>query len=327
MTHSSPIFSLLDHLTQPEPPIETTWRGWRVTRVTGGWNNLLYRATNDAHDLAIKFTRRDARDRAEREYNALLALQRAGLNLAPAPVLLEREHYRLPVVVQTWIAGQVHDAPPADNAEWMRLLEHYAALAQVTRANTSLALPDAVLTMKNAKDAQARVHQQLALLPAEAQSTPITQLIQKMETARFPEWDAPPATLCRVDPNILNFIRRDQVWLSVDWENAGWGDPAFEIADLMTHPSYMSVSSARWEWVIGEYCRLMNDAQMETRIRTYHRIMLVWWVVRCARYLYDIPRGKDRRLVDQPAEWQANFQTKYEHYRQAACAALNDIAQ
>jgi thiamine kinase-like enzyme len=155
----------------------------------------------------------------------------------------------------------------------------------------------------------------------------IIDLIQQMETARFPEWDAPPATLCRVDPNILNFIRRDHVWLSVDWENAGWGDAAFEIADLIVHPAYISVTPARWDWVIEQYCRLMNDAQMETRIRTYHRIMLVWWVVRCARYLYDIPRGKDRRLVDRPAEWQTDFQTKYEHYRQAACVALNDIAQ
>lgn len=108
------------------------WRDWHITRVTGGWNNLLYHATNDAHDLAIKFIVRDARDRAGREYSALLALQQARLNIAPAPILLERERYRLPVVVQTWIAGETRDAPPADDDEWMRLLEHYAALAQLT---------------------------------------------------------------------------------------------------------------------------------------------------------------------------------------------------
>ncbi|MBM3129622.1 MAG: aminoglycoside phosphotransferase family protein [Chloroflexi bacterium] len=297
MTRRDPLCDLLTYLAETDPQSETTWRDWRVTRVTGGWNNLLYRATNDAHDLAIKFTRRDARDRAGREYAALLVLQQSRLNIAPAPVLRARERYRLPVVVQTWIAGEVKNAPPVDDAEWMLLLEHYAALARVTRANTSLNLLDAVLTMKSARDAQARVRQQLARLPNDAHNESIAHLIQQMETARFPEWDAPPATLCRVDPNILNFIRRDHAWLSVDWENAGWGDPAFEIADLMAHPSYISVSPARWEWAIERYCRLMNDPQMETRIRTYHRIMLVWWVVRCARYLDDIPRGTDRRLA------------------------------
>ena len=308
------IYPLLDFLAQNETPTETVWRGWRITRVTGGWNNLLYRATNDACDLAIKFTLRDARDRAGREYNALPALHQAGLNIAPAPILLERERYRLPVVVQTWIAGEVRDAPPRNDDEWTHLLEHYAALAQVTPANTSLALPQAVVTAKNAEEAKARVREQLALGPNEAQNESIATLIQKMEATHFPEWVAPPVILCRVDPNILNFIRRDHIWLSVDWENAGWGDAAFEIADLMAHPSYATVSPARWNWVIEEYCRLMNDTRMEIRIRTYHRIMLVWWVVRCARYLYDIPRGKDRRLVDHLAERQVDFQAKYEHY-------------
>ncbi len=308
---------LLAYLSATETP-EATWRGWRITRVTGGWNNLLYRATNDTRDLAIKFTVRDPRDRAGREYTALLALQQAGLDIAPAPILLERERYRLPVVVQTWIAGEVRDAPPADDGEWMRLLEHYATLAQLTPARTSLALPDAVLTMKSAEDAKARVWHQLALLANEAHNESIARLLHQMETTRFPKWDAPPTTLCRVDPNILNFVRRDHNWLSVDWENAGWGDAAFEIADLIAHPSYISVAPARWDWVIEQYCRLMNDPQMETRIRTYHRIMLVWWVARCARYLYDIPRGRDRRLVDHLAEKQTDFEAKYAHYLRAA---------
>ena len=59
---------------------------WQITRVAGAGNNLLFRATSTAHDLAIKFTIRDARDRAGREYAALLALQQAGLGIAPLPL-------------------------------------------------------------------------------------------------------------------------------------------------------------------------------------------------------------------------------------------------
>jgi len=54
------------------------WQRWRIARLTGGANNRLYRATGDKGEFAIKFTLRDARDRAGREYHALAALQRAG---------------------------------------------------------------------------------------------------------------------------------------------------------------------------------------------------------------------------------------------------------
>ena len=76
---------LLDHLAH-EPPPTQEWQGWQVERIDGGWCNLLYRATrtaNPAADLAIKFTMRDGRDRAGREYQALRTLEQAGLDLAP----------------------------------------------------------------------------------------------------------------------------------------------------------------------------------------------------------------------------------------------------
>jgi hypothetical protein len=42
-------------------------------------------------------------------------------------------------------------------------------------------------------------------------------------------------------------MRRAGAWASVDWENSGWGDAAFEIADMMTHPAYVTVPAALWE--------------------------------------------------------------------------------
>lgn len=317
------IYPLLDFLAQNEHCADCAWRDWRITRITGGWNNLLYRATNEAADLAIKFTRRDARDRAGREFAALAALREFGLTLAPAPVLLEQNRYALPVVAQTWVAGEVSAAPPANDAEWMRLLAHYAAIHTLTPDQTARDLPDAVVTMRDANEGIARVREQLALLPDEARPASLVALLARFAQGEFPHWDQPRVTFCRVDPNITNFIRRADAWWSADWENAGWGDPAFEVADLIVHPAYIGVDEARWDWVITQYCRLMNDMQMEIRIRTYRRIMLVWWVVRCARYLHDIPRGQDRRLSAYPSEWQADFQRKYAHYLNLALQAVS----
>jgi thiamine kinase-like enzyme len=100
----------------------------------------------------------------------------------------------------------------------------------------------------------------------------------------------------------------------VDWENSGWGDPAFEIANLITHPAYIKVPLSRWDWVIDAYCELARDDDIATRIRTHWKILLIWWVARTARYLYEIPRGLDKRLVSRPAGWQTDMRAKYKHY-------------
>src|SRR6478736_319694 len=108
----APFLPLLDHLGRSTAVADGEWRDWQITRVAGAGNNLLYRATNITNDLAIKFTIRDERNRAGREYAALLALQQAGLAIAPEPLWLDRDSYAQPVVVQGWLAGTALAAPP-----------------------------------------------------------------------------------------------------------------------------------------------------------------------------------------------------------------------
>jgi thiamine kinase-like enzyme len=121
-------------------------------------------------------------------------------------------------------------------------------------------------------------------------------------------------TLCRVDANIRNFIRRPGLWASVDWENSGWGDPAFEIADLITHAAYIDVPAWRWEWLTDTYCTLVNHSDAAIRIRAYRKAMLVWWVARLARALVEIPQGRDVRLAPRSPNWEAEMHAKVEHY-------------
>ena len=78
-----------------------TTGGWNITPLAGGANNKPYRATGELGDIVVKFTRRDERDRAGREYAALRLLQERAPGLAPRPVLLDRERYARPVVVQS----------------------------------------------------------------------------------------------------------------------------------------------------------------------------------------------------------------------------------
>ena len=49
-------------------PPNSEWRGWESARINGSANNILYRAVGHGQDLAVKFTIRDERRRALREF-------------------------------------------------------------------------------------------------------------------------------------------------------------------------------------------------------------------------------------------------------------------
>jgi hypothetical protein len=305
---------LVDHLDRSRPRQAQTWQGWRVAPVAGGRNNLLYRARGPGGDLAIKFYRRDGRDRAGREYHSLLALRRAGLELAPEPLLLDRVRYGQPVGVQCWIEGETGGQPPEEDGAWGALAEHLACIHSVTPDRTSIALRRGAIYAHSAGEARQRVYDQAAHLPAGARPDSLQRLLGRLQAATLPDWPRAPATLCRLDNNLANYVWRSEGWASVDWEYSGWNDPAFDMANLASHVAWMEVPAWRWAWFLEGYGQLVGDRTAARRAEVYRRIMLVWWAVRLARYLHDIPRGRDQRLADWPEGWQAEIEAKYDHY-------------
>jgi aminoglycoside phosphotransferase (APT) family kinase protein len=319
---------LLDHLASGEQPSDHDWRGWRISRVGGGWCNLLYRVSNAARvgcDLAIKFTMRDGRDRAGHEYGALHALREAGLNLAPRALLLDRDAYDQPVVVQTWLPGESSEALPANDDQWRALLEHLVQVHRVAPQRVSTYLERQALDATTAAQACERVCWQVERLPPEAQPASLRALLRRLEAEDWPTWPETPLGLCRCDNNVRNYIRRPGAWASVDWEYAGWGDPAFDVAQWATHASLTEAPLARWTWALEAYPRrvaelgtrdpaLARDSTLSLRIWAYYRIMAAWWAARMARYLYEIPAGLDPRLAPWPEDWEENCKQKYAHY-------------
>jgi aminoglycoside phosphotransferase (APT) family kinase protein len=266
---------LLDHLVTA-PAEGATWQQWRIRRIGGGANNVLYRATSDQTDLAIKFTIRDERDRAGREYAALQALQQCGLNLAPQSLLLDRERYPQPVIVQTWVAGSVLDAPPDSDEDWHKLLQHLGAIHGLTPEHGTPPLPTVVLTMRSAAEGRARIQENVDRIPADQRPASLQDLLVRLDCTTFPTWPAVQSRLCRGDCHCRNFLRRPGGWASVDWEYSGWGDPAFEVADLLSALSFLQVTPDRPEWAIKQYCARSADPLVALRIQTYYRLMLIW---------------------------------------------------
>ncbi len=328
---------LIHHLAQREfAAINTNtanafdWHHWHVTSVTGGLNNRVFRAQEhkSGQDMAIKFYIRDARDRAGREFAALHRLQQNGLDIAPQPLLLGRfatDQHLAPVVVQTWLAGTVSAIPPDTDAEWQRLLDHLRVVHGI-KQRAEWAIAPVVLTMTNAHDGLREIDAQVARLPAEARPVALTELQALAHARIWPTWSPPKLCLCRGDTNTSNFVRRPTGWASIDWEYAGWGDPAFELGDLMSMPPYQDVDGVRWEWVLHHYTADLVDPTFALRVQAYRLLMLIWWVARLARWLYEVPRQLDRRLAQQSGAsmpyTQQQQAAKMENYVRRAQSAL-----
>jgi thiamine kinase-like enzyme len=199
------------------------------------------------------------------------------------------------------------------NEDWQDLLQHFSTIHSITPHTSPMNLSSA-LSASTVAEGYALVNEQLARLPQEARPTVLQDLIRRLERTDIPEWEKAPITLCRIDPNLSNSIRNVNGLISVDWEYSGWGDPAYDIADLMAHPQYMDIPSSRWTWLKQTYGDSVDDSTATIRIEAYYKILLVWWVVRNARFLYEVPRGLDNRLVSLPADWQADAQRKFDYY-------------
>jgi aminoglycoside phosphotransferase (APT) family kinase protein len=312
------LLSLLDHLAAHAPTGSSVWREWQIGSVSGGRNNLLYRAKSQHGDFAVKFTIRDDRDRAGSEYRALLALQRAGLDVAPRPVLLDQTRYRQPVVVQTWIEGEKVGEAPSSDADWHALVQHYATVHRITPTSTKVSLGVAVLTMDSAAAGLGRIIKEISHISRSEQPVELRHLVDSINLATFPDWPPPPVTLCRCDPNPQNFLRRSTDWASVDWEYSGWGDPAFELADLMSHPAYLGVPASRLNPLVDAYGSPDGDRTFVTRVQIYYRLMLIWWAARLARMLYEVDYGFDERLAPRSSTWRVETEGNYDEYLKRA---------
>ncbi len=197
--------SMLDFIASLGGKNEQSWRGWRIDRVEGGWNNLLYRATGEQVDLAVKFSVADERDRAGREFHALEALAQNGLDIAPEPICLDRERYPQPVMVQSWLQGGVSGNPPTTDEGWEAWLRNLVLTHTVTPETTTVPIHPAVLTAYNADEATNMIWSHLARLPLAERPGKLQSLVRICTETDYPVWPAPSPSLCHVDSNIRNF--------------------------------------------------------------------------------------------------------------------------
>lgn len=278
------------------------WCGWQIRPVVSG-NNLLFRATRDGADLAIKLLIRDERNRAQREFSALTLLESLGSPVAPRPIFLDLDSYRHAVLAQTWVDGQMLQSAPDDDSTWLRILQTYHAVHRIGLDDimrqgvafdqtVSSTLPDQAVS-----DIIAYAQQ----VPPEYHTEALAGLIDALVRMRIPTIRR-SSCLCHGDPNVRNMIVTSGGARLVDWEYSGINDPAHEIAALMSHPVGGLPGEERWRWLAEQYALLSGEPDMLLRIRLHYALRLAWWCVRLLFGRYVLLQRPSHRLVGPQAE-------------------------
>lgn len=312
------ILSWLVHVAAAHDAAADRWTaaGLCIDRVSGGFNNALYRVEAGGQAYACKLCVPDERRRVAREYGLLHLLRLAGVDVAAEPLLLDESCAVLPfpTVVYRWLPGTIL-GPALDQPHLEAFLDSYQRLHVLRREDQPLALPTAWLhwfdlrpyvdeldgfwrnygdwlTARGAEGAA--LQERLAVL--------VDGCTRELLSARVdlrPE--NLPLRLCRVDHNLGNVIVGEDGRVRwVDWEYAGWGDPAMDLAELRWHAAWEGVSDSQHAWLRQHYRRPAGDPAFETRLALWDRFVVTRWPFLILRWLWSLDNGPDRLRLSQP---------------------------
>lgn len=284
---------------------------WHVELAARGMNGLVFRATHaDGRDYAVKVTRRDARQRAQREFTALTLLQESGMT--PRPIAVYSDVPDLPdssITVTQWIVASPYQPP--DVLTGHARIQHALTLAHHMRPDTTpREVMPAALYVQHPADLLADMERRYALLP---HNYPHLRTLMDRTLKFTPsQWEtAPRLGLVQCDAWPANALDDGERLYLVDWENAGWGDPAFEVADMAAKPGFGSdLTEAQFQQVAGEHGERLHDTALPQRAEVYRRLMVVWWAIRLTAYR-DAPDQRVAGVVQPNFEYLERMQAHY----------------
>lgn len=301
--------------------------GIAVQRVRGGANNAIYRVRVDRDDYACKLFVADKRYRAQREYAALQLLDRAGLDVAATPILIDETCAVLPfpVVAYRWIEGQTVK-PPLSDLQMSAILGSIQAFHALAPENSSDSrLRDAWFHWFSFDTYLAELNEFLNKYgewlgsndeDGKSLFARLTYLVESciatVSRSRVnPSREKISLRLAHMDPNLANAIWDGEQRLRwVDWEYSGLGDPALELADLRWHIALVDVPEERHAWFRKHYQRPGNDDEFEERLEIWDRILVTRWTFLIAWLLWSAHNGPDRLRLTMPKENSAAIRSR-----------------
>lgn len=290
-----------------------------VTRLVGGANNIVARVDVGGRPLLAKlyFTHaRDPRDRLSTEFGMLGFLWRNGVRCVPEPLRMNREHH---LGLYEFLPGARLLAPAEVSAEDVRqLAELLAAMWRLRSQPGAEKLPpasEAAFTLNgywaNVERRLSRARNALANLPdaaavgefVERELVPVAGAVRDFLSARAlglgvdldAELPQAQRTLSPADHGFHNVLRRADGRLTfLDFEYAGWDDPAQVLANALLLPEVPLPAEHRAAFLRGMLAHLTSAQGVPARLRlVYPMLALKWSLIMLNEFL---PVGGERRV-------------------------------
>ncbi|RAS59428.1 phosphotransferase family enzyme [Lentzea atacamensis] len=214
---------------------------WELEALTGGRNNDVF----TWNGTCIKLYRKTDRNRVEREWHGLNHV--ADLGIAPRPLWLD-EHPDEPALGMTLVPG----TPADENAFPLAALRD---LARATRAMQDLPLTEPLAAWPRVDSITHYIARltdvwpgQLAESDNDEYTAQMLALLQRWRASNDADLLAQPApkVFSRGDANLLNWLHHRTDLYVVDFEFAGFSDPAVDAADHIEHISAHHIPDTAW---------------------------------------------------------------------------------
>ncbi|MEU3622482.1 hypothetical protein BS329_03980 [Amycolatopsis coloradensis] len=250
--------------------------GLRLRRLAGGHKNRTFAWDGPDGEICLKLYASGNRDRAIREYRALLHLADSGITAAPQP-LWHDPNPELPAVATTMLPGQ---AVPELDEPVSALRSIVSVLSEVRRvpvgpfADTPRvgAAKDIVHRLMGTWSGQLDDHaddphtyDMRLLLDAWSECGAAATLL-----------DPAPRTFSRGDSNLSNWLWDGTTVRVVGWEFAGYSEAAYDAADIIEHPSARAIDDARWISLLPDL--RVHDEDSRRRFLAAQRTVALRWL-------------------------------------------------
>lgn len=222
--------------------------------MSGARNNRVYRwVTADGDTQCVKLYKADDERRLEREWNALTLLAQQDVPGVPRALWCV-EDPELPIMGMTMVPG----TPTAELDDPLPALAALPALANRIHAAPLVPAFRRLPRVDNAEHYVERIHR---IWPEQMHRKPDDECVGQMrellgwwrrsdDAAIVTEWA--PSTFSRGDANLLNWLWDGKRLSVVDFEFAGYSDPAFDAADLVEHISARPIPDTVWDGIVEQ---------------------------------------------------------------------------
>ena len=311
-----------------------------ATRLPGGGNNRVYRVDTPAGPVLLKEYFRhagDPRDRLGAEQAFLQFAWAHGVRAIPQPLACDR---RAGIGIYEFIdgrklaPGEVTGAHVDEAAAFFAAVNrhrHDPAAAQLPVASEAcfslaehLACVDRRLTRLGGIEPESNLHRQAAALVA-SRLVPAWQRVRAAVAAGGLPLDEPLATEARVispsDFGFHNCIATPSGLKFIDFEYAGWDDPAKTVCDFFCQPA-VPVPREHFERFFAAVAAAAHDvATLRRRVALLFPVYELKWC--CIMLNEFLPVGDDRRVFARGEESHATRRRDQLKKVEAALARLD----